>query len=117
MEVNGEKSTLFTIGLDEDHVIEFGRHFQCRHLELNEGTKYLGFNIKLNCYGKVDWQWLVCKVKKNIKLWCNQWFSHGDRLVLVKSILKAIPIYYHTLTHIPKHILEFFWKFYYNFLW
>jgi hypothetical protein len=36
MEVNGEKSTLFTIGLDEEHVIEFGRYFPYQHPKLND---------------------------------------------------------------------------------
>jgi hypothetical protein len=38
-------------------------------------------------------------------------------LVLIKSLLEAIPIYWQTLAHIPKGILEKIRKFCFNFLW
>jgi hypothetical protein len=37
MEVNGAKSNLFTVGLDEEHVIEFSSYFPYQHPKLNEG--------------------------------------------------------------------------------
>jgi hypothetical protein len=55
MEVNEENYTLFTGGLDEEKVIEFGMYFPYQHLELNEGLNYLVLNIKPNCYGKANW--------------------------------------------------------------
>jgi hypothetical protein len=38
-------------------------------------------------------------------------------LVLIKSVLEAIPIYWQTLAHIPKGILEKNRKFCFNFPW
>jgi hypothetical protein len=73
--------------------------------------------LKPNNYVKVDWFWLTRKVEKRITLWCNKWLSRGGHLVLVKSILEAIPMYLDTLAHIPKGILEKIRKFCFNFLW
>jgi hypothetical protein len=37
--------------------------------------------------------------------------------VLVKFVMEAIPIFWHTLAHIPKGILEKIRKVCFNFLW
>jgi len=57
------------------------------------------------------------KSEKIISQWCNKWLSRGGRLVLVKSMLEAIPIYCHTLANIPKGILENIRKYCFNFMW
>lgn len=45
-------------------------------------------------------------MEKRFNLWCNRWLSRGGRLVLVKSILDAIPVYWMSLSWIPKGVLE-----------
>jgi hypothetical protein len=37
--------------------------------------------------------------------------------VLVKSVLEAIHVFWHTLAHIPKGILEKIRKVFFNFVW
>jgi hypothetical protein len=60
---------------------------------------------------------LVTKVEKKINHWCNWWLSRGGRLVLVKEILKAIPVYWISLAWVPKGILEKIRKLCYQFIW
>jgi hypothetical protein len=70
-----------------------------------EGMKYLGFSLKPNNYSKRDWQWLCLKLKKD----CTPGKIDGYpacRLVLVKSVLEAIPVYWTSLAWVPKGILE-----------
>jgi hypothetical protein len=38
-------------------------------------------------------------------------------LILIKSVLKAILVYQHTLAYIPKGVLEKAHKLYFNYLW
>jgi hypothetical protein len=66
---------------------------------------------------KDDWLSLTGKVGKRITLWCNRWLLRGGHLVLVKSILEAIPMFWHMLSHIPKGILKKIGKFCFYFLW
>jgi hypothetical protein len=73
--------------------------------------------LKPNNYGKADWKWLLGKVEKKISQWCNCWLSRGGCLVLIKFALEAIPVYWHTLAHIPKGILEKIIRCCFNFLW
>eukprot|EP01018_Ginkgo_biloba_P002298 Gb_28324 [translate_table: standard] len=47
----------------------------------------------------------------------SRWLSTGGRLVLVKSVLEAIPMFWHTIAHIPKGILEKIRKCCFNYLW
>jgi hypothetical protein len=59
----------------------------------------------------------LSKIEKNISFWCNRWLSKGGRLVLINSMLEVIPIYWHTLAHIPRGILEKIRNFLFNSLW
>jgi hypothetical protein len=67
-------------------------------IDFDVGFKHLGFHLKYNLYLKGDWKWLIAKVEKNIKIWCNIWLSHGGRLVLVKYVLEAITVFWMSLT-------------------
>lgn len=62
MDFNEKESTLLTLGLVEDQGIDFCKIFPFQHKDLNEGLKYLGFNIKPNYYEKDVWWWLVSKI-------------------------------------------------------
>jgi hypothetical protein len=93
MEFNDAKSSLYTFGLEEGLETTLDRYFPFPLLDFNDGVKYLGFYLKPNNYGKVDWNWLLGKVeKKYITMVQPLAIQRGD-LVLIKSILEAIPWY------------------------
>jgi hypothetical protein len=77
----------------------------------------LGFLLKPNDYRKEDWKWLLKKMDKRLNTWSHRWLSHIGRLVLVKSVLEAIPVYWMSLSWIPKGILEAARKLTSKFLW
>jgi hypothetical protein len=79
--------------------------------------KYLGFVLKPNDYRKEDWIWLLKKLEKRLLSWSHRWLSRAGRLVLVKSVLEAIPVYWMSLSWIPKGILEAARKLTFRFLW
>ena len=49
--------------------------------------------------------------------WCNRWLSRAGRLVLIKSILEAIPVYWLALAWIPESILNKTKRICTTFLW
>ena len=61
--------------------------------------------------------WLLSRIEKGVNFWCNHWISRGGRLVLIKSILEDILVYWHLLDHIPNGILDRIRKVYFNYLW
>lgn len=75
-------------------------------LDVDEGLKYLGFYLKPNDYRKDDLKWLVSKIEKRLKVRCHQWLLRAGRLVMVKSVPEAIPIYWLSLPWIPIETLE-----------
>jgi hypothetical protein len=54
---------------------------------------------------------------EEIKIWCNIWLSRGGCLVLIKSILKGIPMYWLSLAWVSKGVLETIRKIVYKFIW
>jgi hypothetical protein len=54
MEINENKSTIYTFGLEvfRTWVLE---HVLFSALDMLEGIKYMGFTLKPNCYAKADW--------------------------------------------------------------
>ena len=93
MVVNIEKSTISCSNLSENETHGISLRVPYRIMDLNEGIKYLGFFLKPNSYLKADWHWLLSKLEKRLKSWCHKWLSRAGRLVLVKSVLEAIPVY------------------------
>jgi hypothetical protein len=49
--------------------------------------------------------------------WCYRWLSIEGGLTLVKSVLEGILVYWLSLSHIPKGILEKIRKKCFSFLW
>lgn len=68
MQVNERKSTISSSNLDdEDHdAIVAYLPFQIR--EAKEGLKYLGFHLKAIDYRKNEWDSLIAKIEKCLKV-------------------------------------------------
>jgi hypothetical protein len=73
---------------------------------LDEGFKYLGFHLKPDCYKRRDWEWIIKKVEAKISIWVNRLLSRGGRLVLLKSVLESIPVYWNSIVAIPRGVLK-----------
>jgi hypothetical protein len=61
--------------------------------------------------------WLLAKLEKRLKVWSNKWLSRAGRLVLIKTVLEAIPVYWMSLSWIPKGILEKERRMSFSYLW
>ena len=81
------------------------------------GFKYLGFSLKPNSYVFKDWLWLYQNIEKCILLWTNRCLSKGGQLVLLKSVLQSIDVYWATIATISKGFLHKVKKICFSFLW
>jgi len=115
MEINLNKSCFLSMEevMDQDILTLFPINHKC----IDEGIKYLGFQLKPNGYNKSDWLWLIERVENKIGLWCYRWLSLGGRLILIKSVLEGIPVYWMTLYKIPKVILNMLSSLVASYLW
>ena len=59
---------------------------------------------------------MIAKAEKCIKNWSYRWLSRGGKLILIKSVLEALPIYWMHFW-IPVGIIEKICKLCFKFLW
>jgi len=117
MDINVGKSSLMTHKLSQREVADIIGLFPFTISGMDEGIKYLGFYLKANKYQSRDWSWLIGKVEKRLKGWSHKWLSRAGRLVLVKSVLEAIPVYWMLLSWIPRGTLEKIRRLCFRYLW
>lgn len=60
--------------------------------------------------------WLMAKIKSQINIWYHRWLSRVSRLVLVKSVLEAVLVYWMSLAWIPKGVIHKIQEVYCRFL-
>jgi hypothetical protein len=117
MHINVRKSTLSVSNMSEEETNFYKLHFSFEVKDFDLGLKYLGFQLNPNCYLKSDWSWLIAKMEKRLKQWSHIWLSRAGRLVLVKSVLEAIHVYWMSLAWIPIGILERLHRLCFKYLW
>ena len=116
-QINVKKSTLSWSNMSEVETNFYKLHFSFEVKDFDLGLKYLGFQLKPKCYLKSDWSWLIAKMEKRFKQWSHRWLSHAGRVVLVKSILEAIHVYWMSLAWIPIGIREQLRSLCFEYLW
>jgi hypothetical protein len=55
---------------------------------------------------KQGWNWMIERIEKRTKLWCNRWISLEDKFTLVKSSLEEIILSLHSMAFIQKRVFE-----------
>lgn len=116
MLVSSAKSNLYHHSLKDEQIrgIRSIMPYNCYSIE--QGFKYLGFILKPNNSQIKDWYWLLRKVEARIAQWSYRLLSIGGKLILVKSVLSSIPVYWFSLLEVPVFIIKTI-KRYFFFLW
>lgn len=117
MEINQVKSTISQsiCTQQESNLTLLNFPFQIQNVK--DGLKYLGFRIKSDGYKIVDWTWFITKIERRLNLWSHRLLSRADRLVLIKTVLEATPVYWMSLAWIPQGIIQSIHRICHNFLW
>jgi hypothetical protein len=53
--------------------------------------------LKENDYGYDDEIWFYAKIEKRIHVWCNKWLSQGGIYTLIKNVLEATYVHWHSI--------------------
>jgi hypothetical protein len=117
MEVSIDKSIMLSNFLSREVEAKMQELFPFKFEHIDYGFKYMGYFLNLNDYNILYWMWLLKKVEDRISCWCHKWLSLGGRLVLLKSMFESILIYWLSLAHVPKGILDRIRKRCFSFLW
>jgi hypothetical protein len=92
LKVNFNKSMLTGVNISESWLSEAALVMNCRR-----GTipfVYLGLPIGGDPRKLCFWKPVVDRIVSRLSLWNNKFLSFGGRLVLLKSVLSSIPVYF-----------------------
>ena len=117
MSINVNKSSFLHNDLSMDTLHRITDILPFRVDDIRKGFGYLGYYLKPSGYLIKDWLWLVSKFEKKISHWTNRFLSLGGRLVLIRSVLSSMPVYWMALVPIPTSILDKLRKMIFSFLW
>lgn len=67
-------------------------------------TKYLGNQLDINPTRLTNWQQIIEKIKNRLASWYFRAINIAGRLVLLKLVLQAIPIYPLSIMAAPKGV-------------
>jgi len=82
-----------------------------------EKINYLGLPLTLGVNKTSLWQEILRKIKKKIVGWGSQWLTNAGEVILIKSVLSALPIYQASFLLAPKYVTEHVSKLLRDFLW
>ncbi|KAK2436747.1 hypothetical protein QL285_021719 [Trifolium repens] len=115
LKVNFWKSSLMGINVSS--------HFMtlaCDFLNCKQGTvpfSYLGLPVGANHRRSVTWDPLIAHLRKRLNTWGNRHVSLGGRIVLLNSVLNAIPIFFLSFMKVPAVVLKQIIRIQREFLW
>jgi len=115
--INKKNSSLSYEGIPEADLLwtlDFPSFLQA---SLEACIKYLCFLLKADGYYKHVWFWLVSKIAKIINSWSHKSLSRAGILVLIKSVLLTILVYWISLGWVPIGIINKIRRICSNFLW
>ncbi|QHO54257.1 Putative ribonuclease H protein [Arachis hypogaea] len=102
LSINFDKSSLIPINCDEQWV-----HRMCMLWSCKAGTlpiKYLGIPLGANPRLVKTWKPIIEKVEEKLSLWKAKVLNKAGKLILIKSVLNSLPVYYLSLYKMPKAV-------------
>jgi len=115
MEINKEKSCTFIFNTPDSVKDHLTRTLGFRQGELP--TKYLGNQLDTNPTRMANWQQIIEKLKNKLASWSFRSLNIAGRVVLMKSVLQAIPIYPLSIMAVPKGVCTRMKEIFGKFLW
>jgi exonuclease III len=82
-----------------------------------EKINYLGLPITNSCNKRSLWSDIISKIKTKISAWGGYWLTKGGKVVLIKAVLAALPIYQAAFILAPKSVTDQISKLLRDFLW
>jgi hypothetical protein len=115
LKVNFWKSGLIGVNVSSDFLEVATIFLNCRLTSLP--FKYLGLPIGANPKCESTWDPLVDHLRKRLCSWRNKYISLGGRIVLINSVLNAIPIFHLSFLKLPNKVWKKIVRIQREFLW
>ena len=69
---------------------------------------YLGVTLALGTQLKEYWQGLLEKFRSRVNHWTHRWLSSTGRVILLKTVIQALPIYRCLVQTPPTRVMKEF---------
>ena len=115
--INKNKSVVYGRNVDQLALLRISDLFGFSGFVKWEKIKYLGLPLTLGSSPPSLWIEVLAKFKAKITSWGGQWLSKAGKLILIKSVLSALPVFQSTLLLAPKFIFVEISKLMRDFLW
>ncbi|GAU47989.1 hypothetical protein TSUD_272340 [Trifolium subterraneum] len=92
LKINFHKSMLFGVNVNDSWLHEVASVLRCKHGRLP--FLYLGLPIGGDARKLQFWYPLVDKIRNRLSGWKRKHLSMGGRLILLKSVLSSMPVYF-----------------------
>jgi hypothetical protein len=115
LKVNFWKSCLVGVNVSNEFMDMASRFLNCRIGRIP--FIYLGLPVGANPRKLSTWLPMIDVLKKRLDYWGNRSLSFGGRIVLLNSVLSAIPIFYLSFMMMPAKVWKEVVKIQRNFLW
>ena len=115
LNINYSKSAIISICYEENWAADMADALRCKIMSLP--ITYLGIALGANSKKVSTWKLVMERIEKRLSMWKAKTLSRASRLILIKSVLNNMPIYYMELFKIPKAVVKkiiqvqrkFFW--------
>ncbi|XP_071713547.1 uncharacterized protein [Rutidosis leptorrhynchoides] len=109
------KGVKIGVGVSSDEIEALANRMRCQAGKFP--FTYLGLPIGSKMKKISDWNPVIEKFKKRLSEWKMRTMSFGGRLVLLKSVLNSLPLYYFALYRAPPCVLKLLESVRRNFFW
>eukprot|EP00253_Pinus_taeda_P021952 PITA_21952 len=116
--INDRKSSIFGWNLSQHNLTIIAQTLGFECFTHWDNIKYLGLPLTSGVNNRSLWHGIINKIKDKITSWGGYWLTKGGKIILLKSVLSALPIYQAPFLLAPKHIMDqiscllrdFLWK-------
>eukprot|EP00253_Pinus_taeda_P012435 PITA_12435 len=115
--INERKSVVYGWNIDQQELTSISAllGFNCQAQW--ETIKHLGLPIINGCNKRALWSEVISKIKTKITSWGGYWLTSRGKVILIKSVLSALPIYQAAFLLAPKQVTDHISKLIRDFLW
>ncbi|XP_016168966.1 uncharacterized protein LOC107611571 [Arachis ipaensis] len=115
LSINFDKSNLIPVNCEQEWVEHVCGMLGCKQAALP--IRYLGIPLGANPRLVKTWKPIIDKVKEKLSLWKAKVLNKAGKLVLIKSVLNSLPVYYLSLYKMPKAVANKLIALQRSFLW
>ncbi|GKV32374.1 hypothetical protein SLEP1_g40985 [Rubroshorea leprosula] len=115
LKINFNKSSIIGVKIDEMWMKRAAEFLKCKRGSIP--FMYLGMLVGDNPRRRKMWMPVVERFQKRLSGWKLSSLSYGGRLILLKSILSSLPLYYFFVFKLPMCVLQTLKKLEWDFLW